>query len=383
MNPSFKPPPPISDKQRETIYRLYWLNPRQYNVRKLSKIFNISLKRVTAILRLKNLEKNWIKVSDFLPPYFCFHPLVFSPLTNLPPSSSFRRSVLSPILSDINSFAKGKELQTGFLFGMERLLKAQTHNAVKPLRASLDQKKKKSPDYLETLDVHPHRSDVYKADLIEQKEQRDTVKAGFEHLYWETIPESSKVSLDQPFSFPCSRVDSASSQEPILPLSIQEAEKTAISWQKRREAKANHKFMRRIPDTEFIKTPTYKVLTLTRKSGPTTRFVDVGSAFMNAHELEKRRVVSQRKSRARARMPKGVARFARRKLIDPIQAPGMPIAHAKRSETRVKKWGESARNWGAKELRRARRNSRAQLLTDSSAEMFKGTRKVGTGLRKK
>jgi Eukaryotic mitochondrial regulator protein len=64
MNPSFKPPPPISDKQRETIYRLFWLNPKLYNIRKLSKIFNISLKRVTAIIRLKSLEKNWIKVSD-------------------------------------------------------------------------------------------------------------------------------------------------------------------------------------------------------------------------------------------------------------------------------------------------------------------------------
>ena len=59
--------------------------------------------------------------------------------------------------------------------------------------------------------------------------------------------------------------------------------------------------MHRIPDTEFIKTPTYKVLTLTRKSRPTTRFVNVGSAFMNARELAKRKVVSQHKSRLRAR----------------------------------------------------------------------------------
>ena len=64
MNPSFKPPPPISDEQRETIYQLYLRNPRKYNIRKISQIFNISLKRVTAILRLKNLEKIWIKVSD-------------------------------------------------------------------------------------------------------------------------------------------------------------------------------------------------------------------------------------------------------------------------------------------------------------------------------
>ena len=181
---------------------------------------------------------------------------------------------------------------------MERLLKAQTHNAVQPLQDTLDQEEKY---YLETLDVHPHRSDVYKADLNEQKEQRDAVKVDFEQLYWETIPEDSQVSLDQPFSFPCSHVDSVSSQEPILPISLQEAYRAAISKKKRREAKANAKFMHRIPDTEFVKTPTYKVLTLTRNSRPTTRFVNVGSAFMNARELAKRQVVSQRKSRIRVR----------------------------------------------------------------------------------
>ena len=59
--------------------------------------------------------------------------------------------------------------------------------------------------------------------------------------------------------------------------------------------------MHRIPDTEFIKTPTYKVLTLTRESRPTTRFVNVGSAFMDARKLAKRQVVSQRKSKMRAK----------------------------------------------------------------------------------
>ena len=78
---------------------------------------------------------------------------------------------------------------------MERLLKAQTHNAVQPLQ-------KISHNYLETLDVHDNRSDAYQADLQEQKEQRDAAKVDFEQLYWETIPEDSQVSLDQPSSFP-------------------------------------------------------------------------------------------------------------------------------------------------------------------------------------
>lgn len=76
---------------------------------------------------------------------------------------------------------------------MERLLQAQTHNAVQSLQDSLGHK------YLETLSVHDDRSDVHKADLLEQKEHRDAVK--FEQLYWETIPEGGRVSFDLPFSF--------------------------------------------------------------------------------------------------------------------------------------------------------------------------------------
>ena len=63
---------------------------------------------------------------------------------------------------------------------MERLLKAQTHNAVLPLQESLNGKREKENRNLETLDVHPYRSDVYKADLNEQKEQRDLVNVDFE-----------------------------------------------------------------------------------------------------------------------------------------------------------------------------------------------------------
>jgi hypothetical protein len=176
---------------------------------------------------------------------------------------------------------------------MERLLKAQTHNAVQPIQDSLGHK------FLESLYVHDDRSDLHKADLLEQKEQRDAVTVDFEQLYWESIPEGSQVTLCLIYSK--DRVDAVSCQEPILPISLQEAQRTAISRKKRREAKANAKFMHRIPDTAFIKTPTYKVLTLTRQSRPTTRFVNVGSAFMDARELARRQVVSQRKSRMRAK----------------------------------------------------------------------------------
>ena len=78
---------------------------------------------------------------------------------------------------------------------MERLLKAQTHNAVQPIQDSLGHK------YLESLYVHDDRADLHNADLLEQKEQRDAVKVDFEQLYWESIPEGSQVSLGLPSFF--------------------------------------------------------------------------------------------------------------------------------------------------------------------------------------
>lgn len=63
MNDTFKPPPPISDKSKDEIYKLYIQNPRKFNIRVLSGAYGISLKRVDAILRLKGMEESWTKVS--------------------------------------------------------------------------------------------------------------------------------------------------------------------------------------------------------------------------------------------------------------------------------------------------------------------------------
>ncbi|TFK26676.1 hypothetical protein FA15DRAFT_667149 [Coprinopsis marcescibilis] len=85
MNPSFRPPPPISDAQREVMYSMYMSDPEMYSVRALAQKYNLSIKRVDAILRLKGLER---------------------------------------------AYTKNKRLQTGFLKGMEKLLGATTHKSV-------------------------------------------------------------------------------------------------------------------------------------------------------------------------------------------------------------------------------------------------------------
>ncbi|KAJ7175834.1 eukaryotic mitochondrial regulator protein-domain-containing protein [Mycena filopes] len=61
MNPSFKPPPPISDAVRSRIYTDYMTDPETNSIRALSQRYHISLKRIEAILRLKGLEASYVK----------------------------------------------------------------------------------------------------------------------------------------------------------------------------------------------------------------------------------------------------------------------------------------------------------------------------------
>lgn len=57
MNPLFKPVLPLSDAVREKIFKQYASDPDTWTVRKLATEYNISLRRVDAILKLKAQEK--------------------------------------------------------------------------------------------------------------------------------------------------------------------------------------------------------------------------------------------------------------------------------------------------------------------------------------
>jgi len=59
MNPSFRPPPPVSDGLRQVIFDAHVSNPELNSVRALSQRFGMSLKRIEAIVRLKALEFKW------------------------------------------------------------------------------------------------------------------------------------------------------------------------------------------------------------------------------------------------------------------------------------------------------------------------------------
>jgi hypothetical protein len=63
LNPSFKPPTPLSDSLRTSIYTMHAADPANNNTRVLSEQFGLSIKRVEAILKLKALEDQWKTVS--------------------------------------------------------------------------------------------------------------------------------------------------------------------------------------------------------------------------------------------------------------------------------------------------------------------------------
>jgi hypothetical protein len=65
-NPTFKPPPPLSDALKTMLYALYLTDPSVWNIRKLGEKFGISVARVEAVLRLKELEESWKKVSIYV-----------------------------------------------------------------------------------------------------------------------------------------------------------------------------------------------------------------------------------------------------------------------------------------------------------------------------
>ncbi|KAF9090301.1 hypothetical protein BGX23_006040 [Mortierella sp. AD031] len=60
MNPLFKPTPPISNAAKEEIYKLHRSDSTKHTPRQLGTQFNISIKRVEAILRMKHLEKEMV-----------------------------------------------------------------------------------------------------------------------------------------------------------------------------------------------------------------------------------------------------------------------------------------------------------------------------------
>lgn len=64
-NPSFDPPPPISQRYKDAMWALHLKDPKEYNLRFLSQHYGLTLERTHAVLRLKALEAEMtVKVSS-------------------------------------------------------------------------------------------------------------------------------------------------------------------------------------------------------------------------------------------------------------------------------------------------------------------------------
>lgn len=257
MNPSFKPPPPISDEQKEVIYQLYTSHRLENGPRRLAKQFNISLSRLNAILRLKIHEKE---------------------------------------------FEKKHTLQTGFQVGMESLLGATTHSKVHSLKKTLAETNKfvdaalgtqqsaldamdPTSPHFQAPDVNELRTDVHKADMLDQEEQRDVRASRYERMFWESVPEDGR--------------------EPLLPAILQTARQQSEMRKLAKEIEQSKQFLQRLPDTKYVRHPKVRSLLVSRpegRKGPITKFVDVGGKFMDLSERIKALGVTKNRLRRRRRL---------------------------------------------------------------------------------
>ncbi|KAI0281700.1 eukaryotic mitochondrial regulator protein-domain-containing protein [Russula aff. rugulosa BPL654] len=134
LNPSFKPPTPVSNALRNTLYQSFMTNPEANSVRNLAGRYHLSIKRVDAILRLKGLEESWIK---------------------------------------------GKPLQTGFLKGMEQIL-GVTYDA---------SKYKTHEHWVES------RINTVEADALDQAEGNNKARTRYQRMFWEPVVEGQESVL--------------------------------------------------------------------------------------------------------------------------------------------------------------------------------------------
>ncbi|UZJ51228.1 hypothetical protein CBS101457_000548 [Exobasidium rhododendri] len=112
LNPSFDPPPPLSQRQKQSIWTLHSSDPAN-TIRVLSGKFGISMERIHAILRLQALESEWTKRGKVL--QMPFNKNMERLLGAVEKASGSTMEPSSATLSENNSF-RGPILEE---FGME------------------------------------------------------------------------------------------------------------------------------------------------------------------------------------------------------------------------------------------------------------------------
>ncbi|KIJ22167.1 hypothetical protein PAXINDRAFT_95583 [Paxillus involutus ATCC 200175] len=209
LNPSFKPPTPLSDAFRSQLYRAYMANPEVNSGRTLATRHNISMKRVDAILRLKGMEEAW---------------------------------------------KKNKPVQTGFTKGMEELLGV----------TDATRRMQEEPDGDTPIQYHhtvrsaqedPHnRYDVDEADRQDEVAGNDMARRRYQRMFWESVAEG---------------------EEPVMPTVLETVRSSALV---RAKLKGKTTLVERGPGR------------------PAVKFIDVGNAFIDEKEKERREREGARRS---------------------------------------------------------------------------------------
>ncbi|KIY73504.1 hypothetical protein CYLTODRAFT_365523 [Cylindrobasidium torrendii FP15055 ss-10] len=207
LNPTFRPPPPLSDAVRDTIWKMHMRDPVKYSLRELARLFHMSIGRVDAILRMKGMEKDWVK--------------------DIP-------------------------LQTGFLDGMEFLLK------------------------VDPLSHQGHdRHLASESDELEEQPDRSAARDRYERHYWEATDETNP--------------------DTIMPGSIESAKARAKRAGEAALVKpGDPRTLPRVPIPSYVLKPR-PIQRYEQPGRPDIKFVDVGNKFVDGETLLARYKESERR----------------------------------------------------------------------------------------
>ncbi|KAH9065849.1 eukaryotic mitochondrial regulator protein-domain-containing protein [Lactarius vividus] len=275
LNPSFKPPTPVSDALRNTLYQSFMADPKTNSVRNLAGRYHLSMKRVDAILRLKGLEENWLKpelgemmfttisledtkmVTPLLSPEFYF-PVRIDVVTNFLLSGGMTTIMFNkyPVVLTRN---QGKPLQTGFLKGMEQHL-GVTYDA---------SKHKTHEDWVES------RIQTVEADALDQAEGDNKARTRYQRMFWEPVVEG---------------------MDPVLPNALKRAREDAI---RHARSEGSSKSVDGTPD--YNQKGAVTSTSDPAAGRPATRFIDVGTKFLDPKDHLRRMKESERRARVRSK----------------------------------------------------------------------------------
>ncbi|PCH34068.1 hypothetical protein WOLCODRAFT_94781 [Wolfiporia cocos MD-104 SS10] len=191
-------------------------DPIKFSVRTLSERYGLSMQRVDAILRLQGLEEHWRK--------------------------------------------EKKQLQTGFLDGMEEIL------------GVVDQQKSKADRHVSIQGAAELGEDTSMADAQMDGERSNRARERYQRLFWEPIAEG---------------------QDPAVLGALQRARHDELEKHRQvAEAKAAKADVPPIIHNEHV---------VERLGRPTLRFIDVGRLYVDVNDRIRRIKESERRSRLRAR----------------------------------------------------------------------------------